>query len=64
MIQFTVFSVGFSLPSFVALFVSRVAIVSPSDPISVAAKKMQEYRANSVVIMTGNKIQGILTYYH
>lgn len=63
MMQFTVLSVGLSLPSFVALFVSRIAIVSPSDPISVAAKKMREYRVNSVVIMTGSKIHGILTYY-
>lgn len=37
--------------------------MSPSDPISVAAKKMREYRVNSVIIMTGNKIQGILTYF-
>lgn len=61
--HFTVLSVGFLLLSFVASFVSRVAIVSPSDPISVAAKKMREYRVNSVIIMTGSKIQGILTYY-
>jgi len=40
---------------------SRVAIVSPSDPIHVAAKRMRELRVNSVLIMTGNKIQGILT---
>lgn len=40
---------------------TKVAIVSPSDPISVAAKKMREYRVNSVIIMTGSKIQGILT---
>ncbi|XP_059431999.1 CBS domain-containing protein CBSCBSPB3 [Corylus avellana] len=40
---------------------TKVAIVSPSDPIYVAAKKMRELRVNSVVIMTGNKIQGILT---
>lgn len=41
----------------------RVAIISPSDPVYVAAKKMREFRVNSVVIVTGNKIQGILTYY-
>jgi signal-transduction protein with cAMP-binding, CBS, and nucleotidyltransferase domain len=52
-----------ALPIFVALFVFRVAIVSQSDPVYVAAKKMREFRVNSVVIMTGNKIQGILTYY-
>ncbi|KAL2553229.1 CBS domain-containing protein CBSCBSPB3 [Forsythia ovata] len=40
---------------------SRVAIISPSDPIHVAAKRMSELRVNSVLIMTGNKIQGILT---
>ncbi|PPS13671.1 hypothetical protein GOBAR_AA06874 [Gossypium barbadense] len=39
----------------------RVAIVSSSDPVRVAAKKMRELRVNSVVMMTGNKIQGILT---
>ncbi|MBA0589368.1 hypothetical protein Gorai_018118, partial [Gossypium raimondii] len=37
-----------------------VAIVSSSDPVRVAAKKMRELRVNSVVMMTGNKIQGIL----
>ncbi|KAK1589344.1 hypothetical protein Q3G72_032927 [Acer saccharum] len=40
---------------------AKVAIVSPSDPINVAAKKMRELRCNSVIIVTGNKIQGILT---
>ncbi|GMY12579.1 CBS domain-containing protein CBSCBSPB3 isoform X2 [Fagus crenata] len=40
---------------------TKVAIVSQSDPVYVAAKKMREFRVNSVVIMTGNKIQGILT---
>ncbi|KAB2002409.1 hypothetical protein ES319_D11G065200v1 [Gossypium barbadense] len=39
----------------------KVAIVSSSDPVRVAAKKMRELRVNSVVMMTGNKIQGILT---
>lgn len=51
------------LPNFVALYVFRVPIVSLSDPVYVAAKKMRELRVNSVVIMMGNKIQGILTYY-
>ncbi|XVF60979.1 hypothetical protein PTKIN_Ptkin08bG0091100 [Pterospermum kingtungense] len=40
---------------------SKVAIVSPSDPVCVAAKKMRELQVNSVVMVTGNKIQGILT---
>ncbi|CAL5368814.1 unnamed protein product [Camellia sinensis] len=40
---------------------AKVAIVSPSDPVHVAAKQMRELRANSVVIATENKIQGILT---
>ncbi|KAL8045043.1 hypothetical protein ABFX02_08G086500 [Erythranthe guttata] len=40
---------------------SRVAFVSPSDPVHVAAKRMRELRVNSVLIMTGNDIQGILT---
>ncbi|XVE83424.1 hypothetical protein DITRI_Ditri16bG0087700 [Diplodiscus trichospermus] len=40
---------------------SKVAIVSSSDPICVAAEKMREFRVSSVVIMTGNKIEGILT---
>ncbi|XVE86446.1 hypothetical protein DITRI_Ditri18aG0034800 [Diplodiscus trichospermus] len=40
---------------------SKVAIVSSSDPVCVAAKKMRELRVNSVVMVTGNKIQGILT---
>lgn len=55
-------------PGFVICFISphyfflfRVAIVSSSDPVCVAAKKMQELRVNSVVMVTGNKIQGILT---
>lgn len=39
----------------------RVAIVSPSDPVRLAAKKMHDYKVNSVLIMTGNNIQGILT---
>lgn len=40
---------------------AKVAIVSPSDPVAVAAKKMREFRCNSTIIVTGNKIQGILT---
>ncbi|XP_073038658.1 CBS domain-containing protein CBSCBSPB3-like [Primulina eburnea] len=40
---------------------SRVAIIYLSDPVYVAAKMMRELRVNSVVVMTGNKIQGILT---
>lgn len=40
---------------------TKVAIVSPSDPVYVAAKKMREYRVNSVVVVTANKPQGILT---
>lgn len=40
---------------------AKVAVVSPSDPVHVAAKSMQELRVSSVIVMTGNKIQGILT---
>ncbi|KAL5221824.1 hypothetical protein ABZP36_026537 [Zizania latifolia] len=40
---------------------SSVPLVSPSDPVTVAAKKMREYRANSVVVMAGNMLLGILT---
>nr|XP_043633732.1 CBS domain-containing protein CBSCBSPB3 [Erigeron canadensis] len=40
---------------------SKVATVVASDPVSVAAKRMQELRVNSVIIMAGNNIQGILT---
>ncbi|KAK4490641.1 hypothetical protein RD792_001331 [Penstemon davidsonii] len=40
---------------------SRLATVAPSDPVQVAAKSMRELRVNSVLIMAGNKIQGILT---
>ncbi|GER36233.1 CBS / octicosapeptide/Phox/Bemp1 (PB1)domains-containing protein [Striga asiatica] len=40
---------------------SRVATVSPSDPVYVAAKRMRELRVNSVLIITGSNIQGILT---
>ncbi|XP_037478419.1 CBS domain-containing protein CBSCBSPB3-like isoform X7 [Triticum dicoccoides] len=40
---------------------SSVPSVSPSDLVTLAAKKMREYRVNSVVVMTGNMLQGILT---
>lgn len=40
---------------------TKVAIVSPSDPVHVAAKRMRELRVNSVIVTAGNKIQGILT---
>ncbi|KAF6152791.1 hypothetical protein GIB67_004620 [Kingdonia uniflora] len=40
---------------------AKVALVSPSDPVYVAAKKMRDFRVNSVIITTGNKPQGILT---
>ncbi|XP_038881897.1 CBS domain-containing protein CBSCBSPB3-like [Benincasa hispida] len=40
---------------------TKPAIVSASDPIYVAAKKMRELRVNSVVMTMGTKIQGILT---
>ncbi|CAM0884809.1 unnamed protein product [Alopecurus aequalis] len=38
-----------------------VASVSPSDLVTVAAKRMREYRVNSVIVMAGNTLQGILT---
>ncbi|XP_019051506.1 PREDICTED: CBS domain-containing protein CBSCBSPB3-like isoform X2 [Nelumbo nucifera] len=40
---------------------TKVAIVSPSDPVYVAAKKMRDLRVNSVIIATGSKPNGILT---
>lgn len=40
---------------------SKVAVVSPSDPVYVATKKMRELRVNSVIIVTGSKPLGILT---
>lgn len=40
---------------------TRVATVSQSDPVYVAAKKMREFRVNSVVVLSGSKIQGIFT---
>ncbi|XP_057776246.1 CBS domain-containing protein CBSCBSPB3-like isoform X2 [Salvia miltiorrhiza] len=39
----------------------RVATVSPSDTVYVAAKKMRDSWVNYVLIMTGNNIRGILT---
>ena len=51
------------LPILVALHTSRVAVASPSDPVNVAANKMRELRVNSVIVVTRNKIQGILTYF-
>ncbi|KAM0882198.1 hypothetical protein ACQ4PT_032477 [Festuca glaucescens] len=40
---------------------TKVAIVSPSDPVYVATQKMREFRVNSVVVTTGNTVQGIFT---
>uniref|UniRef100_M8CTQ3 Uncharacterized protein n=1 Tax=Aegilops tauschii TaxID=37682 RepID=M8CTQ3_AEGTA len=40
---------------------SSVPAVSASDLVTVAAKKMREHRVNSVVVMTGNILQGIIT---
>lgn len=40
---------------------TKVAIVSPSDPVYVATQKMREFRVNSVVVATGNTLQGIFT---
>uniref|UniRef100_A0A1J3EQI8 CBS domain-containing protein CBSCBSPB2 n=1 Tax=Noccaea caerulescens TaxID=107243 RepID=A0A1J3EQI8_NOCCA len=40
---------------------SKVALVSPSDPVFVASKRMRDLRVNSVIIAAGNKIHGILT---
>uniref|UniRef100_A0ACD5XNR2 Uncharacterized protein n=1 Tax=Avena sativa TaxID=4498 RepID=A0ACD5XNR2_AVESA len=40
---------------------TQVAIVSPSDPVYVATQKMREFRVNSVVVTTGNTVQGIFT---
>ncbi|CAO1943141.1 unnamed protein product [Urochloa humidicola] len=41
---------------------SSVPVVSPSDPVILAARKMREHRVNSVVVMTGNMLLGIFTY--
>ncbi|XP_065873416.1 CBS domain-containing protein CBSCBSPB3 isoform X2 [Euphorbia lathyris] len=40
---------------------TKVAIASPSDSVYVAAKRMRDLRVNSVIIVTGNRTQGILT---
>ncbi|WVZ88566.1 hypothetical protein U9M48_035071 [Paspalum notatum var. saurae] len=40
---------------------TKVAIVSPTDPVCVAAQKMRDFRVNSVVVTTGNTLQGIFT---
>ncbi|KAJ8465560.1 hypothetical protein OPV22_028112 [Ensete ventricosum] len=40
---------------------TKVAVVSPSDPVYVATKKMHDLRVNSVIIMTGSRLHGILT---
>ncbi|XP_074557189.1 CBS domain-containing protein CBSCBSPB3-like [Curcuma longa] len=40
---------------------SKVVLVSPSDPVSVATKRMREFRVNSVIIPTGSSVHGILT---
>jgi len=40
---------------------TKVAVVSASDPVFLATKKMQEHRVNSVIIVNGGKPQGILT---
>ncbi|KAM3273533.1 hypothetical protein ACQJBY_043020 [Aegilops geniculata] len=40
---------------------TKVAIVSPSDPVYVATQKMREFRVNSVIVTTGNTVQGIFT---
>ncbi|CAH8353152.1 unnamed protein product [Eruca vesicaria subsp. sativa] len=40
---------------------SKVVLVSPSDSVYIAAKRMRELRVNSVIISMGSKIQGILT---
>ncbi|OEL31366.1 CBS domain-containing protein CBSCBSPB3 [Dichanthelium oligosanthes] len=44
-----------------SIFTCRVATVSPSDPVYVATQKMRELRVNSVVITSGNSLQGIFT---
>ncbi|KAK3118142.1 hypothetical protein QOZ80_9BG0694870 [Eleusine coracana subsp. coracana] len=40
---------------------TKVATVSPSDPVYVATQKMRELRVSSVVITSGNSLQGIFT---
>jgi CBS domain-containing protein len=45
----------------IILLTSRVAIVSPTDPVCVATQKMRDFRVKSVVVATGNTLQGIFT---
>ncbi|XP_062183084.1 CBS domain-containing protein CBSCBSPB3-like [Phragmites australis] len=40
---------------------TKVATVTPSDPVYVATQKMRELRVNSVIITAGNSLQGIFT---
>jgi CBS domain-containing protein len=40
---------------------TKVAIVSPTDPVCVATQKMHELRVTSVVVTTGKTLQGIFT---
>ncbi|CAM0147800.1 unnamed protein product [Urochloa decumbens] len=40
---------------------SSVPVVSPTDPVILAAKKMREHRVNSLVVMTGNMLLGTFT---
>ncbi|KAL2941873.1 CBS domain-containing protein CBSCBSPB3 [Bienertia sinuspersici] len=40
---------------------TKVATVSPSDPVYVAAKKMRGFHISSVIITSGIKVLGILT---
>jgi CBS domain-containing protein len=39
-----------------------VPVVSPSDPVILTAKTMKAHRVNSVVVMTGAVLLGIITY--
>ncbi|GJN07248.1 hypothetical protein PR202_ga25066 [Eleusine coracana subsp. coracana] len=47
--------------AYIYIFARRVATVSPSDPVYVATQKMRELRVSSVVITSGNSLQGIFT---
>ncbi|URE38329.1 CBS domain-containing protein [Musa troglodytarum] len=47
--------------STIVMETAKVVVVSPSDPVYVATKKMREFQVNSVIIATGSKIHGILT---
>ncbi|KAG6516608.1 CBS domain-containing protein CBSCBSPB3-like isoform X1 [Zingiber officinale] len=40
---------------------SKVVTVSPSDSVSVATKKMRDFRVNSVIVTTGSSLHGVLT---